>query len=122
MSCTTLCLNKIPEQDHKLFFGDSGNFLRLDKQSHPELDKIFKNLFSKVWAWTAINFDGDSIVWEKIDEIGQRIFLLNNGYQTVMDSGVVNIYNYLTLVANNNELSTLYQYIAQNELTGSSVK
>jgi ribonucleoside-diphosphate reductase beta chain len=32
-----------------------------------------------------------------------------------MDSGVVNIYNYLALIATNSELKLGYQYIAQNE-------
>jgi len=31
MQCDILCLDKIPEEYYKLFFGDSGNLLRLDK-------------------------------------------------------------------------------------------
>jgi ribonucleoside-diphosphate reductase beta chain len=72
-------------------------------------------MFSEVWAWTAIDFSADILGWEKFDPTAQRIFLYNNAYQSLMDSGVVGIYNYLALLSTNTELSVGYQYVAQNE-------
>jgi ribonucleoside-diphosphate reductase beta chain len=98
-----------------LFYGDTGGFLRIDKTDYPVIMNTFKKGFSDVWSWTVIDFQSDILGWSKLDEVSQRIFLLNNGYQTLMDSGVVGIYNYLAMLATNTELKIGYQYIAQNE-------
>ncbi len=108
-------VDSIPKEPYKLFFGDTGNILRLDKIDYPVIHNIFKKMFSEVWAWTAIDFSSDIIGWENVDPIAQGIFLENNAYQTLMDSGVVNLYNYLAMLSTNTELSLGYQYIAQNE-------
>jgi ribonucleoside-diphosphate reductase beta chain len=105
----------IPQETWKLFFGDSEGMLRIDKTDYPVLMNTFKKGFSDAWAWTVVDFQSDILGWNKLDEVAQRIFLLNNGYQTVMDSGVVGIYNYLAMLATNTELKLGYQYIAQNE-------
>ena len=115
MDLQILNIDRKPEDTSKLFFGDTSNILRTDQIIYQKIDQIFKMMFSKVWAYTAISFDSDIIGWGNIDSIGHRIFLFNNGYQTVMDSGVVSIYNYLALIASNSELATAYQYVAQNE-------
>lgn len=62
-----------------------------------------------------IDFSGDALGFTTMPEIPQRMFKLNNGYQAVMDSGVVNIYNDLAMCTTNPELAMIYQYIAQNE-------
>jgi len=108
-------LNQPTQETYKLFFGDHGGMLRVDQVDYPVIMNTFKKMFSDVWSWTVVDFKADIIGWGKIDEQGQRIFLLNNGYQTVMDSGVVNIYNYLAMIATNTETKLGYQYIAQNE-------
>jgi len=116
MNCSSvLCLDKKPKESWKLFFGDSGHFLRIDATDYPVLMNLFKFGFSNVWAWTAVDFQKDIIGWKRLSKTAQRIFLLNNGYQSAMDSGVVGIYNYLTTITSNTELSLCYQYIAQNE-------
>ncbi len=116
MNCNHIvCTNEIPKDTKKLFYGDTGNFLRVDKTDYPVLMNTFKKGFSDVWMWTAVDFQADILGWNKLDEVSQRIFLLNNSYQTLMDSGVVGIYNYLALLTTNTELKLGYQYIAQNE-------
>ncbi len=108
-------VDKIPEQPWKLFFGDTGNMLRVDMIDYPVIHNCFKVLFSNVWSWTAIDFKSDITGWDKLDPIAQDIFLKTVGYQTTMDSGVTSVYNYLALLSSNTELSIGYQYIAQNE-------
>lgn len=116
MQCSKIiCLDKKPKETYKLFFGDTGKMLRVDIVDYPVLMNTFKKGFSDVWAWTVVDFKADIIGWQRVPDTGQRIFLLNNGYQTVMDSGVVGIYNYLAMLATNSELKLGYQYIAQNE-------
>ena len=117
-SCNLLCVgDKAPTKMEyaPLFFGDTGNISRIDKIVYPRLEDLFKYGFSKVWTWTAINFKEDIIGFKKFDKIGERIFLLNNGFQFLMDNGVSNIYFYLTLISTNTELGLNYGYIAQNE-------
>jgi ribonucleoside-diphosphate reductase beta chain len=105
----------IPKETYKLFFGDTGNILRVDQIDYPAINNVFKKMFSEVWAWTAIDFSADIVGWDNVDPLAQQIFLENNAYQMLMDSGVVSIYNYLALLSTNTELSLGYQYIAQNE-------
>ena len=110
-----ICTEAVPKETWKLFYGDTAGFLRVDIVDYPVIMNTFKKGFSDVWSWTAIDFQSDILGWKKLDEVSQRIFLLNNGYQTLMDSGVVGIYNYLAQLATCTELKLGYQYIAQNE-------
>jgi len=110
-----VCTNEIPKETWKLFYGDTAGLIRVDKVDYPVIMNTFKKGFSDVWSWTAIDFQADILGWQKLDETSKRIFLLNNSYQTLMDSGVVGIYNYLALITTNTELKLGYQYIAQNE-------
>ena len=114
--CTgIICVEKVPTSPEKLFFGDNGKFLRIDKCSH----KVFKNLYEKGFAdfWThkVVDFSKDRSGWLELDEKAQRIFLLNNGYQSLMDSSISNGYDILQLFTSNTELAILYKYISQNE-------
>jgi ribonucleotide reductase beta subunit family protein with ferritin-like domain len=62
-----------------------------------------------------IDFSGDAKGFVTMPSNAQRMFKLNNGYQSLADSEVTNIYNKLVMVVTNPELAILYQYIAQNE-------
>ncbi len=116
MKCEKIiCVDELPKETFKLFFGDTGGMLRVDKTDYPVLMNQFKQGFSKVWMYTAVDFKSDITGWDKLDEVSQRIFLLNNSYQLLMDAGVVNIYNVLAMLSTNTELKLNYQYIAQNE-------
>jgi len=99
-----------------LFGGLSGGvFLRSDNVQYPIFKALYEAGFGKFWTDKMIDFSGDSLGFKTMPEVAQRMFKLNNGYQSLMDSGVVNIYNDLTMCTTNPELAMLYQYIAQNE-------
>lgn len=99
-----------------LFGGQSGGvFLRTDKVEYPVYKNLYEAAFGKFWTVKMIDFSGDSLGFTTLPPHAQRMFKLNNGYQSLMDSGVVNIYNDLTMCTTNPELAMLYQYIAQNE-------
>lgn len=110
-----VCIEKKPEQPWKLFFGDNGHFLRVDRVDYPVFARLYEKAFSDFWTWFVVDFSKDLIGFTQLSENAQRMFLLNNGYQTVMDSGVVNLYNTLVQIVSNTELALLYAYIAQNE-------
>jgi ribonucleotide reductase beta subunit family protein with ferritin-like domain len=94
---------------------DGGVFLRSDKIQYPVFKNLYEAGFGKFWTDKMIDFSGDSLGFKTLPPVAQRMFKLNNGYQSIMDSGVVNIYNDLTMCCTNPELAMLYQYIAQNE-------
>ena len=99
-----------------LFGGqDGGIFLRTDKVEYPVYKQLYEAAFGKFWTVKMIDFSGDALGFKTMPVVPQRMFKLNNGYQSLMDSGVVNIYNELTMCATNPELAMIYQYIAQNE-------
>lgn len=99
-----------------LFGGlEGGVFLRSDRIEFPVYKSLFEAGFGKFWTDKMIDFSGDALGFKTMPEVAQRMFKLNNGYQSVMDSGVVNIYNDLAMAATNPELAMIYQYIAQNE-------
>ena len=99
-----------------LFGGqDGGIFLRTDKVEYPVYKQLYEAAFGKFWTVKMIDFSGDALGFPTMPDVAQRMFKLNNGYQSLMDSGVVNIYNELTMCTTNPELAMIYQYIAQNE-------
>ena len=99
-----------------LFGGQEGGiFLRTDKVEFPVYKSLYEAAFGKFWTEKMIDFSGDALGFTTMPEVAQRMFKLNNGYQSLMDSGVVNIYNLLAMAATNPELAMIYQYIAQNE-------
>jgi len=99
-----------------LFGGQEGGvFLRSDNVQFPIYKNLYEAAFGKFWTDKMIDFSGDSLGFKSLPAVAQRMFKLNNGYQSLMDSGVVNIYNDLTMCTTNPELAMLYQYIAQNE-------
>ena len=117
MICNQIvCVDKIPQEEYKLFFGDTGHITRSDKINYPYFQKIYEKGFADFWTWKVVDFSHDSVGWEKIDLKGQRVFLLNNAFQTLMDSGVYNDYFYLVKFVSNSELATLYSTIGFQEV------
>ena len=109
-------INLTKPVSNPLFGGQPGGlFLRTDNIQYP----IFKNLFEaatgKFWTSKMIDFSKDALGFESLPPVAQRMFKLNNGYQSLMDSGVTNLYNNLVSCTTNPELAITYQYIAQNE-------
>ena len=110
-----LTLDTPPESTWKLFYGDTGNFLRIDQVDYPVFKRLYEIGYGSFWTWKKFDFTRDRQGWEQIDEVGRRMFLLNNGYQAAMDSGVVGIYSFISTITTNTELALLYSYINQNE-------
>lgn len=103
-------------ESNPLFGGQQGGvFLRTDVVQYPIYKNLYEAAFGKFWTVKMIDFSGDALGFKTLPEHAQRMFKLNNGYQSLMDSGVVNIYNDLVMCATNPELAMIYQYIAQNE-------
>lgn len=90
MKCNKIvCVDHKPDPlKEKIFLGDYGKFLRVDKVSHP----VAKNLkeFSEGNTWFAkeISYKKDIIGWQTLPDVPRRIFKLNITYQSLMDSGV----------------------------------
>jgi len=111
MVCNKLiCLDKKPEQSWKLFFGDNGNFLRVDRCDYPVFANLYEKTTSDFWTRKVVDFSKDRVGWENLYEVARRMFLLNNGYQSAMDSGVTSIFGYFAEVCTNTELKGLYKY------------
>jgi len=107
---------KTKPTSNPLFGGQEGGiFLRTDKVEYPIYKSLYEAAFGKFWTVKMIDFSADSLGFTTLPEVAQRMFKLNNGYQSLMDSGVVNIYNLLAMSTTNPELAMIYQYIAQNE-------
>lgn len=99
-----------------LFGGqDGGLFLRTDNVTYPIFKALFEASTAKFWTVKMIDFSKDSLGFSTLPPVAQRMFKLNNGYQSLMDSGVVNIYNELVACTTNPELALVYQRIAQDE-------
>ena len=110
-----VCVDSTPEKPWKLFFGDNGNFIRIDKCDYHQFQKLYEKAFSDFWTHKVIDFSKDNIGWERLPDNAKRMFLLNNDYQALMDSGVTNLFSYLSQICTNSELSILYKYNDQNE-------
>jgi len=114
--CTKLiCVEQKPQEPWRLFFGDNGNFLRIDRCDYPVFQNLYEKAFSDFWTHKVVDFSKDAIGWETLDEKAKRMFLLNNGYQALMDSGVTSLFGYFAEVCTNTELKVLYKYNDQNE-------
>ena len=111
-----VCVDKIPQEEWKLFFGDTGHITRSDKVSFPVFQKLYEKAFSDFWTWKVVDFSNDSVGWERLDDKAKRVFLLNLAFQTLMDSGVYNEYFYLVKFVSNPELATLYSTIGLQEV------
>jgi len=98
-----------------LFFDEVRDVLNALYVYHPIFFNLFEKALADFWTWNVVDFSGDKVGWLSLNEDDQRMFILNNGYQTLMDSGVVDIYAILGILGGNSELRLLYNYISQNE-------
>lgn len=88
-----------------------GTFLRTDNVQHRVLKDLWEKSNALFWTVKMIDFDKDAL--EPMQGTpGDRMFKLNNGYQSLMDSGVVGLYNHLALLTTNTEVALSYQQIA----------
>lgn len=88
-----------------------GTFLRTDDVQHRILKDLLEKSNALFWTVNMIDFNKDTLEPMK-NTPGDRMFKLNNGYQSLMDSGVVGLYNHLAILATNTEVALSYQQIA----------
>ncbi len=89
-----------------------GVFLRTDIVEHRVLRDLWDSSNGLFWTVNMVDFSGDAKGFKLFPNHAKRLFKLNNGYQSLMDSGVVGIYNHLALLTNSNEVALSYQQIA----------
>ncbi len=95
--------------------GNGGVFLRTDKNDHNTLKQLWESSLALFWTVNMVDFSKDSAGFKRIPDNAKRMFKLTNGYQSLMDGGVVNIYNHLALLANTPSVALSYQQIAFTE-------
>lgn len=77
---------------NKVFFGDFDQVLRVDNISSQLASRLKGDSEGNTWFAREVKYDGDATRFAELPEIAKRMFRLNIGYQTVMDSGVSNGY------------------------------
>ncbi len=92
--------------------GEGGAFLRADKRQFQILNDLWKTSLGLFWTADMVDFSKDGQRFKELPEHAKRMFKLNNGYQALMDSGVVNIYNHLVTLTNNSDIAKSYSQIA----------
>ena len=95
--------------------GNGGVFLRTDKNDHNTLKQLWESSLALFWTVNMVDFSKDAAGFKRIPDNAKRMFKLTNGYQSLMDGGVVNIYNHLALLANTPSVALSYQQIAFTE-------
>lgn len=100
-----------------LFGGDGkgGTFLRTDYVEFPILKRLWESSLALFWTVNMVDFTKDYAGFQRLPDNAKRMFKLTNGYQSLMDSGVVGIYNHLALLTNKPEVALSYQQIAFTE-------
>ena len=47
--CKVVCVNKKPKDHNKLFFGEYGGFIRIDKIQYKNIKKLYESSESNTW-------------------------------------------------------------------------
>ena len=115
MICHSLCLSKKPKQYNKLFFGDYGNFQRIDKEPFPIFRKLAEASEGNTWFINEIDYSRDKKGITTLDNKAFRMFHFNILYQNVLDSLVPNIFSNLSDIVTETWLSYLYNRISTEE-------
>ena len=115
MKCDLVCIDKKPQEYRKLFWGDYGNFNRIDFTNFEIFKKIAENSESNTWFINEIDCTKDREGWERLPENAKRMFRLNIVYQTLMDSLVPGIFDKLSDFSTDSWLTYLYSRIFTEE-------
>lgn len=108
-------VSKKPAPHSKLFFGEYSGVARIDTIQYPQLKKIYESSESNTWFMNELDYSKDIIGWKEIPAHAQRMFKLNISYQTLMDSGVTNIFSEIAKVGSLSEVQYLYSRISIEE-------
>ena len=104
-----------PEAHSKLFFGPYSGVARIDTIQFPQLKKLYESSESNTWFTNELDYAHDIVGWKELPEIAQRMFKLNISYQTLMDSGVTNIFSEIAKFGSLSEVQYLYSRISIEE-------
>ena len=116
MNCKKIvCVNEKPEGHNKMFFGEYGNYVRVDKLLFPQIKALYEASESNVWFMNEIDYTKDIIGCQELPDNVLSKFQKNIVYQNLMDSGVSNIFNEIAKVASVSELQYLYGRIGTEE-------
>ena len=92
-----------------------GVFLRTDTVEYPDLRRLWESSLALFWTTKMVDFSKDSLGFKTMTETQQRMFILNNGYQTLMDSEVVGVYSRLAQHTYSADLALSYTQIGFTE-------
>ncbi len=115
MECRKIICVEIKPKDTKLFFGDFNNYIRINQIKYPQFKKLYEHSESNTWFMNEIDYTSDIAGFKTLPDHAQRMFKLNIVYQTLMDSGVTNIFDYIAQVASVPELQYTYKRISIEE-------
>ena len=116
MDCQKIiCVEKQPENHNKLFFGEYGGYVRIDKIQFPQIKKLYESSESNTWFPNEISYQSDITGWQELPDNAKSKFEKNIVYQTLMDSGVTSIFHEIAKVASVSELQYLYNRIGMEE-------
>jgi len=108
-------VSKKPQMFNKLFFGDSGNYNRIDIINYDIFKKLAEASESNTWFVNELDFSKDGRMFHKIPESAANKFKKTVVYQSLMDSAVPNIYYDLVNITNDTYLKYLYARIGTEE-------
>jgi ribonucleotide reductase beta subunit family protein with ferritin-like domain len=113
--CRAVCIEKKPKEYSKLFFGDYGNFQRIDYISYDIFKQLAENSESNTWFTNEIDYSKDKKGYSRLSEKEKRMFHLNILYQTILDSLVPNTFSLLSELSTDTYLAYLYSRINVEE-------
>jgi ribonucleoside-diphosphate reductase beta chain len=118
MSNAIINLSRIIDpSEMKLFLGPTDNVVRIDFINHPIFKIMKENSEGNTWFSKELDYGSDRIRFNELDDVAKRMFQLNIGYQTIMDSGASNGYlESLVPITTDPILKILYSRIGVEEL------
>jgi ribonucleoside-diphosphate reductase beta chain len=114
-TCKSLCIDTKPKEYNKLFFGDYGNFSRIDYCNYDIFQRLAENSESNVWFTNEINYSKDKKGYSDLNANEKRAFHKNILYQNLLDSLVPNTFGILSELSTDTYLSYLYSRINTEE-------
>ncbi|WBF77745.1 ribonucleotide reductase of class Ia (aerobic), beta subunit [Escherichia phage A73] len=86
MSYTTFNKNQFDFMEQPMFFGESVNVSRYDKQKHNKFEKLTEKQLAFFWRPEEIDVTRDRIDFMGLPDHEKHIFISNLKYQTLLDS------------------------------------
>lgn len=86
MSYTVFNKNKVEQLEQPMFFGESVNVSRYDKQKYKEFEDLIEKQLSFFWRPEEVDVSRDRLDFQNLADHEKHIFLSNLKYQTLLDS------------------------------------